>query len=297
MRWFLAALLLLSILAPLPASAAPRSLTLTRPVEGVVLRGFDDVGRYSAGHRGVDLRATPGQQVRAAAEGRVYFAGSVAGVASVSVDHGNGWRTTYLPVRSGLAVGRAVAAGEVIGSVVGGHCAQPCLHFGLTDGYTYANPLDYLAVPVIRLLPHGARPPTPRQIGAAQVSRQLPVEGRITSRFGMRVHPITGVYKLHDGADIAAACGTPVQSPLAGTVTRTEFSPAYGWRVFLDHGSGLATAYNHLLAADLPVGAVVQAGSRVGRVGSTGLSTGCHLHWMAWRDGSLIDPLTLAGAR
>lgn len=289
-------LLLITVLALLsgPRPAQAEGLSLTRPVEGEVLRAFDNVGRYAAGHRGVDLAGEVGQSVAAGAAGTVSFAGTVAGTATVSVDHGNGWRTTYQPVRAAVSAGTVVAAGEVIGTLLAGHCPRACLHWGLTDGADYADPLGYLETPVVALLPHGASPPTPRIIEPARASQGgLPVQGRITSRFGMRVHPITGVTSLHDGSDIAAACGTAVAAPWAGTVTRTLWSSAYGWRVFVDHGSGLVTAYNHLPGIEVQVGQRVGAGERLGSVGTTGLSTGCHLHWMAWRDGRLIDPLTL----
>lgn len=285
-------------LASLPASAAPPGLTLTRPVEGQVLRGFDDVARYAAGHRGVDLAGAVGESVLVAALGVVYFAGSVAGTPSVSVDHGNGWRTTYQPVKASVSKGQRVAAGDVLGTLQAGHCAQACLHWGLTDGLDYANPLGYLGTPVISLLPLGAAAPTPRTIAAATAglgAGRLPVAGEKTSPFGTRRHPITGVVKLHDGTDLAAACGTPITTPWDGTVTRALWSSAYGWRVFVDHGAGLVTAYNHLPRLEVRVGQRLTAGQRLGSVGTTGLSTGCHLHWMAWRDGSLIDPLTLVG--
>ena len=287
----LTALLLLG--AP-PARAD--GLTLSPPIDGGVVRGFDDVTRFAAGHRGVDLAGSAGDTVRAAAPGRVFFAGAVAGTPTVSIDHGNGWRTTYQPVTPRVAEGDEIAAGQDIGTLRAGHCpGSSCLHWGLTDGVTYADPTAYLELRPVRLLPDGAEPRAAPSIGAAVVpgGGSLPVAGRITSPFGMRVHPVTGVYKLHDGADIAAACGTAIALPVAGTVSGTSWSSAYGWRVFVEHAGGLVTSYNHLPGVDVSVGAELPAGGQVGRVGNTGLSTGCHLHWMAWRDGELIDPLTL----
>ena len=98
------------------------------------------------------------------------------------------------------------------------------LHASITSGTRSAN---WRSVP---------------SIGAAVVpgGGSLPVAGRITSPFGMRVHPVTGVYKLHDGADIAAACGTAIALPVAGTVSGTSWSSAYGWRVFVEHAGGQA---------------------------------------------------------
>ena len=119
------------------------------------------------------------------------------------------------------------------------------------------------------------------------------LNGTITSRYGMRTHPITGVHKLHDGLDFAAPCGTTISLPWAGTVSSAGWDGGYGYRVIVDHGDGLRTAYAHLPDVGVSVGQELAAGSQVGVVGTTGYSTGCHLHWMAWRDGSLIDPESL----
>ncbi|MFT3889596.1 MAG: peptidoglycan DD-metalloendopeptidase family protein [Arachnia sp.] len=299
MRTLLPILVTALLLLGAPPARAD-GLTLEPPVAGAMVRGFDDVGRFAAGHRGVDLAGSVGEEVRAAAPGRVSFAGWVAGTPTVSIDHGNGWRTTYQPVTAVVAEGEAVGAGQPIGTLRAGHCAlTACLHWGLTDGVAYADPTAFLETPTVRLLPRGAEPRAAPSITAAAVpmpAGRLPVAGRLSSPFGMRVHPVTGVYKLHDGTDIAAPCGSGISLPFAGTVTRTGWNSAYGWRVFVDHGGGIVTAYNHLPAVDVEVGTRIAAGGAVGRVGSTGLSTGCHLHWMAWRDGGLIDPLTLVGA-
>lgn len=298
MRTPVLAIVLLVPLLLVPRVAAADGLALAPPVEGASVRAFEDVGRYEKGHRGVDLSADVGVRVRAAAEGRVHFAGSVAGVPTLSIDHGNGWRTTYQPVLASVSRGEAVEQGQVVGSLGAGHCVpRACLHWGLTDGTRYADPMAYLTTPEIRLVPHGTEPvPPPPVLGAATAAGPvggLPVRGRHTSPFGMRRHPVTGVWKLHDGTDLAAACGTPVVAPSPGTVTRAYFHAAYGWRVFVDHGGGLVTAYNHLPGLEVRPGVVLRAGQRLGAVGNTGLSTGCHLHWMAWQAGRLIDPLTL----
>lgn len=296
MRILVAALaLLLSWSSAPPVSAG--DLVLDPPVKGRVMRGFDAVARYAAGHRGVDLEADVGEQVRSAARGLVRFTGRVAGIPVVSIDHGSGWRTTYQPVAALVHEGQVVEAGDVIGTVSAGHCQlQTCLHWGLTDGTDYADPLAFLRARRLRLVPKGTRPNPPPLIGAATVARSLtglPVAGRLSSAYGMRRHPITGVWKLHDGTDIAAPCGTPVITPSAGTVTRSYYHAAYGYRVFIEHDTGLVTSYNHLPSLIVRTGQALPEGGQVGTVGNTGLSTGCHLHWMAWRDGRLIDPLTL----
>ncbi len=296
MRRLVVILLLLVWAAAAGPPGAHAVLQLEPPVPGAVLRAFDGgTSPYSAGHRGVDLAAGQGEAVRAGADGVVSFSGAVAGRPSVSVRHADGRRTTHTPVLGILPVGQQVLRGEVIGHVGGDfHCgARPCLHWGLTDGRNYWDPTSAASIGVIRLLPRGTRPP-------AEIFRldgELPVAGRITSRFGMRVHPVTGVRKLHDGTDIAASCGTPIHLPWAGVVTGAAYHPAYGFRVTVDHGDR-RTAYTHLPGLDVRVGQRLQAGQLLGRVGTTGLSTGCHLHWMAWERGRLVDPLSLvAGHR
>ena len=122
-----------------------------------------------------------------------------------------------------------------------------------------------------------------------------PVNGRSTSRFGMRFHPVLRVYKLHTGHDWAAPCGTPVGAAAAGTVVRTGWAGGNGVQVKLDHGMlggyRVVTTYNHLSSIGVKVGQKVNALQGVGRVGNTGYSTGCHLHFEVIADGQFTDPI------
>jgi murein DD-endopeptidase MepM/ murein hydrolase activator NlpD len=122
-----------------------------------VLRGFDDVGRYEAGHRGVDLAAAAGQEVSAVAAGTVTFAGAVAGRGVVVVLHADGLRTTYEPVDPAVPTGASVTAGGVLGVLAPApvHCAVSCLHLGLRDGDVYLDPLSRLRGDPPVLLPLG----------------------------------------------------------------------------------------------------------------------------------------------
>lgn len=299
-RILIAIFMAASLLWPGAAARADDGLQLDAPIPGQVLRLFDPgPTKYSAGHRGVDLAGTLGEVVRAAAPGRVFFAGLVAGRESVSIDHGNGLRTTYTPVRPAVVEGDVVEAGDVIGTLNPGHCEdRACLHWGLTDGEDYYDPLHYTSARTIRLLPAGAQPVVRVSLPAAQVpsaaaTGAAPVNGTITSRYGMRVHPVTGIYKLHDGLDFAAPCGTTISLPWSGTVRSAGWDGGYGYRVVVDHDDGLRTAYAHLPRVSVSPGQRLEAGETVGVVGTTGYSTGCHLHWMAWRDGNLFDPESL----
>jgi murein DD-endopeptidase MepM/ murein hydrolase activator NlpD len=128
-----------------------------------------------------------------------------------------------------------------------------------------------------------------------------PVLGPITSPFGMRVHPVTGVYKLHTGADIGAPCGTPIRVARDGLVIQAGWNSAYGWRTVVTHGvvDGLllTTTYNHQTALGVAVGDRVTAGHVIGTVGSTGYSTGCHMHFELYVNSAVVDPIPWLPAR
>lgn len=316
------ALVLVALLATAtPASAAPRLPRGRWPLAAApqVLRGFEPpVTRYGAGHRGVDLAAARGTPVLAAADGTVTFAGLVAGRGVVVVDHGS-VRTTYEPVAAQVAVGQSVRAGTPLGVLTGGsHCARSCLHWGLRAGEDYLNPLLLLdAGGRVRLVSAAERRQVQQQ--AAERARQAlvanaglgagwvmgpggrhgfahPVPGAITSPFGVRLHPILHVWKLHDGTDFGAGCGTPIRAPAAGRVTAVRRSSAYGNRLFLDHGRvdgrTVVTGYNHAERYVVSAGQRVAKGQLLGYVGQTGYATGCHLHLMVWLDSDLTNPMT-----
>ncbi len=122
-----------------------------------------------------------------------------------------------------------------------------------------------------------------------------PVNGYITSPYGMRLHPVYHRWTLHDGTDFGAGCGTPIRAAASGTVVGRYYDGAYGNRVIIDHGwvsgGGLGTTYNHLSSFSTYVGDRVQRGEVIGYVGSTGYSTGCHLHFMVFRNGATVDPM------
>ena len=122
----------------------------------------------------------------------------------------------------------------------------------------------------------------------------MPVNGRRTSVFGMRYHPILRVWKLHTGLDFAAPCGTPVGAAAAGRVVSAGWAGGNGVQVKVDHGMlagyRVVTTYNHLSAIGVRVGQQVEALDGVGRVGNTGYSTGCHLHFEVIVNGRFTNP-------
>jgi murein DD-endopeptidase MepM/ murein hydrolase activator NlpD len=114
-----------------------------------------------------------------------------------------------------------------------------------------------------------------------------------SSGFGMRMHPIKHVETMHAGLDLRAKTGTPVGAAAAGTVVRAEAAGGYGNLVVIRHPDGLETRYAHLSAIEVKKGDEVAVGQQVGQVGSTGQSTGPHLHFEVRKDGKPIDPRPL----
>jgi murein DD-endopeptidase MepM/ murein hydrolase activator NlpD len=120
-------------------------------------------------------------------------------------------------------------------------------------------------------------------------------DGYITSPYGMRFHPILHYWKLHDGTDFGGGCGTPIRAAASGVVTDKYYNGGYGNRLFVSHGvidgSSITTVYNHLSRYKARVGERVSRGEIIGYVGTTGYSTGCHLHFMVYQDGNVVNPM------
>lgn len=122
-------------------------------------------------------------------------------------------------------------------------------------------------------------------------ARLLPLRGGgISSGFGWRRHPISGGHKFHSGIDLAAPSGTPIVATAAGTVASADWYGGYGLCVTVDHGNGYVTLYGHMSRITVSAGQAVQPGQTLGLVGSTGSSTGPHLHYELRRDGYAVNP-------
>ena len=113
---------------------------------------------------------------------------------------------------------------------------------------------------------------------------------RITSRFGMRNNPFTGNPQMHQGIDLAAPEGTSVYATADGTVTAAGFDPVYGNYIIISHSNNWTSLYGHLQTIDTVLQSEVKSGTMIGRVGSTGQSTGPHLHFELRQDGRPFDP-------
>lgn len=132
-----------------------------------------------------------------------------------------------------------------------------------------------------------SRPNTPRRGTGRFV---WPVNAVTTSNFGYRHHPIFGRQIFHSGMDLGAASGTPIYAADSGTVIEAGWGSGYGKMVIIDHGGGLATLYGHCSALYVSSGQTVTKGQKIAAVGSTGYSTGPHLHFEVRQNGNPVDP-------
>ena len=119
----------------------------------------------------------------------------------------------------------------------------------------------------------------------------MPTNGRLTSGFGWRTHPVRGGRRHHNGIDIGAKHGTDVFASDSGVVITSTYSSGYGHYIVISHGNGMTTLYAHLSSRKVSSGAIVSKGQVIGLIGSTGVSTGPHLHFEVSVNGSRINPL------
>ncbi len=129
-----------------------------------------------------------------------------------------------------------------------------------------------------------------RMAGRLPLTKPIP-NAAITSRYGPRLDPFLGKPAMHTGIDFRAPSGYPARATADGTVVSAGYNGGYGNMVEIDHGNGITTRYGHLSKIDVQVGQVVSKGTVVGHTGSTGRSTGPHLHYEIRVDGSAIDPM------
>jgi murein DD-endopeptidase MepM/ murein hydrolase activator NlpD len=129
-----------------------------------------------------------------------------------------------------------------------------------------------------------------RTLNNVPVRKPVGGEIELVSSFGVRADPFTGAPAMHTGLDIHGEVGDPVRATADGTVTAAGWSGGYGRTVDIDHGNGLSTRYAHLSSIDVQIGQSIKAGQIVGKVGSTGRSTGSHLHYETRVKGEAVDP-------
>ncbi len=117
-----------------------------------------------------------------------------------------------------------------------------------------------------------------------------PVNGNVTSPYGKREHPFTHIKSYHSGIDISASPGTPIRATADGIVGHSGWTPSNGYVVILEHGFGFSTIYAHNQKNAVKKGQIVKRGNIIGYVGSTGKSTGPHVHYEIWEKGRNVNP-------
>ncbi len=137
-----------------------------------------------------------------------------------------------------------------------------------------------------------AGPDAPVERATVAIPSLMPLAGgRMTSGYGMRTHPVIKKRRRHKGVDIAAPTGTPVYATADGMVGRADWFSTYGLYISIDHGADMETRYAHLSRLAVAAGQRVRKGDLIGYVGSTGRSTGPHLHYEVRVDGVAVDPI------
>ncbi len=117
----------------------------------------------------------------------------------------------------------------------------------------------------------------------------------VTSAYGYRWHPTQGYYNFHSGVDLDADYGQSIYAAKAGTVTTATYSDVYGYYIVINHGNGYSTLYGHMSSFAVSSGQSVSAGQTIGYAGSTGWSTGTHLHYTVYQNGSTVNPMSYIG--
>ena len=119
-----------------------------------------------------------------------------------------------------------------------------------------------------------------------------PLDGAsLTSSYGMRTHPVLGGRRAHKGVDLAAPTGTPVYASADGVISRADWFSSYGLYISIEHGGNIQTRYGHLSRLNVAAGQPIKKGDLIGYVGSTGRSTGPHLHYEVRVDGLAVNPI------
>jgi murein DD-endopeptidase MepM/ murein hydrolase activator NlpD len=129
--------------------------------------------------------------------------------------------------------------------------------------------------------------------GDPSQAMRMPVSGRVSSPFGERFHPILGYARMHSGLDLGAAYGSPIHAAADGRVVSAGWHGGYGRMVEIAHNGGIATMYGHMSRIAAAPGQMVRQGQVIGYVGSTGLSTGPHLHYEVVVNGHFVDPMKI----
>ncbi len=268
--------------------------TRPRPLESLAFRARFDLkleirrvdGRLVLAETPIQIDATP-LRIRGRAGTSLYRAARAAGVPAKAVE-------TYL---------RALATQIDVGEIGGEDLFDLVIeHRRAANGETETGALLYAGLErsggeSLQLMPwqKGGRVQwfEASGVGKAQGLLQRPVPGLVSSDFGFRRHPILGYTRMHKGVDFRAGDGTPILAVTDGVVAAAGWAGGYGKQVRISHGGGVTTSYSHMSRMAVEPGMPVRQGELIGYVGSTGLSTGPHLHYELHVNGVAVDPASI----
>ena len=270
-----------------PAAGQPR------PLESLAFRARFDLdiaaqrrgGQLFVTARPIRVDATP-LRIRGTVGASLYRSARAAGAPSAAVQH-------YLQVLDArMDLDSAIAPGDTFDLIVdyrraanGEHQTGKLLYAGLERG----------GKPRAQLLRWGRDGGffEASGVGEQQAGLLMPLNGPVTSPYGRRRHPILGFTRMHAGMDIRARYGTPIHAVTDGVVVFAGRHGGHGNYVRLNHGGGMATGYAHMSRFAVSAGSTVRRGQVIGYVGSTGLSTGPHLHYEMYRNGQTVNPASV----
>ncbi|WP_380783125.1 peptidoglycan DD-metalloendopeptidase family protein [Sphingomonas sp. R86520] len=281
--------------------------TVARPLEKLDFRArFDlalslsrSVGGLSVDRKAIAIDSTP-LRIQGLVGSSLYRSARAAGVPAKAVE------SFLKAISTRLSIGRDVTASDSFDVIVQRERAATgetrigdLLFAGIDQGRR--------KVQLVRFAPDAANvdPDDETSRGGwfdanGQTERRavsgMPVLGHITSNFGLRMHPLLGFTRMHKGLDIGAPYGSPIHAMTDGIVAFAGRTGGYGNFVKLVHGGGMASGYGHMSRIAVSSGTRVRAGQVIGYVGSTGMSTGPHLHWEVWKNGAAINPRSVSFA-
>lgn len=265
---------------------------------GKVKTPYSEAAKF---HKAVDIKAKMGTPVYAAEAGEVILAITEYTLnkgwgRKIEIKHSNGYVTRYAHLKQvNVQVGQEVKADEQIGSVgTTGQSTGPHLHFEILQNDENVNPELYVGFR--QELTEQAR----QQVVISKkikVQFQEPVQGKLTSAFGAGKDPFSNEQRKHRGIDIAQKDGTPVLTAAPGTVSKLvlnyEKGEGAGMVVEITHADGYVSRYTHLGEILVQADQEVETGAQIATIGTTGRSTGPHVHFEVELNGAFIDPLIL----
>ena len=272
-----------------PAEARPLEQLTFRPRFDLALDVKRNGGELALATNAIAVDSAP-MRVRGIVGGSLYRSARAAGAPASAVQ-------AYLRAIDQHMAFEEIAPGDEFDLVFANRRAS--------SGESQAGDLVYASVvrggkPVLQLLRWGNDGEFYSPQGMAQGSQETtsgafgaPVNGSITSGYGARRHPILGYMRMHAGVDFGAGWGAPIYAATDGRVSYAGWHGGHGNYVRLEHGGGIGTGYGHMSRIAVSSGTSVRRGQVIGYVGSTGLSTGPHLHYEMYRNGQTVNPLSI----